>query len=91
MSQLSTLDVSELDFDTIKRNLKTFLQAQDQFSDYDFEGSGLSVGSNTVTLTLALALLIDEGVYPKCFAIEIADDLFTAESKNISFNNILPR
>ena len=43
MSQLSTLDVSELDFDTIKRNLKTFLRAQDQFSDYDFEGSGLSV------------------------------------------------
>lgn len=37
------LKVTELDFDTIKTNLKTFLKSQDQFSDYDFEGSGLSV------------------------------------------------
>ena len=37
------MKVSELDFDTIKTNLKTFLQAQSEFSDYDFEGSGLSV------------------------------------------------
>jgi hypothetical protein len=37
------MKVSELDFDTIKTNLKTFLQSQSEFSDYDFEGSGLSV------------------------------------------------
>ena len=37
------LNVSELDFDKIKRNLKTFLQSQTQFQDYDFEGSGLSI------------------------------------------------
>lgn len=37
------IKVSELDFDAIKQNLKTYLQGQDQFSDYDFEGSGLSV------------------------------------------------
>ena len=37
------MNVSELDFDTIKNNLKTFLQGQSEFSDYDFEGSGLSV------------------------------------------------
>jgi hypothetical protein len=36
------LNVTELDFDTIKGNLKTFLRNQDQFTDYDFEGSGLS-------------------------------------------------
>jgi len=35
--------VSELDFDRIKANLKTFLQGQSEFSDYDFEGSALSV------------------------------------------------
>lgn len=34
---------TDLDFDNIKQNLKTYLQAQEQFSDYDFEGSGLSV------------------------------------------------
>ena len=37
------LRVTELDFDTIKLNLKTFLNQQSQFSDYDFEGSGLNV------------------------------------------------
>lgn len=37
------LRVTELDFDTIKSNLKTFLNQQSQFTDYDFEGSGLSV------------------------------------------------
>jgi len=37
------LRITELDFDTIKSNLKTFLNQQSQFTDYDFEGSGLSV------------------------------------------------
>jgi hypothetical protein len=37
------LQVTELDFDTIKSNLKSFLRQQTQFQDYDFEGSALSV------------------------------------------------
>jgi len=37
------LEISELDFDGIKQNLKTFLSQQDEFTDYDFEGSGMSV------------------------------------------------
>lgn len=37
------LNVTELDFDQIRSNLKTYLQSQSQFQDYDFEGSGLSV------------------------------------------------
>ena len=37
------LRVTELDFDTIKQNLKNFLNQQSEFTDYDFEGSGLSV------------------------------------------------
>ena len=37
------INVSDLDFDLIKTNLKEFLKTQDQFTDYDFEGSGLSV------------------------------------------------
>jgi len=36
------IQVSELDFDQIKNNLKNFMKGQNQFSDYDFEGSGLS-------------------------------------------------
>ena len=37
------LEVSELDFDDIKSNLKTFLQNQSEFQDYNFEGSGFAV------------------------------------------------
>ncbi len=37
------LEVSEFDFDDIKTNLKTFLQSQSEFQDYDFEGSGFAV------------------------------------------------
>ena len=32
------LEVSEFDFDDIKANLKSFLQDQPEFSDYNFEG-----------------------------------------------------
>jgi len=35
--------LTELEFDQIKSNLKTFLSDQSQYSDYDFEASGLSV------------------------------------------------
>jgi hypothetical protein len=35
--------VTELDFDQIKTNIRTFLSSQSQFTDYDFEGSNLSV------------------------------------------------
>lgn len=37
------LNVTDLDFDQIKSNLKAFLKQQSEFQDYDFEGSGLSV------------------------------------------------
>ena len=37
------INTTELDFDSIKENFKEYLRGQDQFSDYDFEGSGLSV------------------------------------------------
>jgi len=36
------LEVTEFDFDGVKDNLKTFLGAQTEFTDYDFEGSGMS-------------------------------------------------
>lgn len=40
---MPNIRVTELDFDQIKTNLKEFLKGQDEFTDYDFEGSGLSV------------------------------------------------
>jgi hypothetical protein len=35
--------ITELDFSQIKDNLKTFLQGQDRFKDYNFEGSNMNV------------------------------------------------
>lgn len=40
---MANLRIAELDFEQIKTNLKTFLNSQSEFTDYDFEGSGLSV------------------------------------------------
>ena len=37
------LRVTELDFDQVKTNLKTFLKQQSNFQDYDFEGAGLNI------------------------------------------------
>jgi hypothetical protein len=39
----SNLSVNNLDFETIKSNLKTYLQGQDKFKDYNFDGAGLSI------------------------------------------------
>jgi len=38
----SNIQITDLDFDTIKNNLKTFLRSQDTLQDYDYEGSALS-------------------------------------------------
>ena len=42
-STSSKLKVAELDFDVIKSNLKNFLGDQNEFADYDFDASALSV------------------------------------------------
>lgn len=39
----NALRVADLDFFSIRNNLKTYLKNQSQFQDYDFEGSGMSV------------------------------------------------
>jgi hypothetical protein len=39
----SQINVTDLDFDNIAENLKSYLQGQDQLKDYDFEGSTMSV------------------------------------------------
>jgi hypothetical protein len=39
----SQINATDLDFDTIAENIKTYLKGQDKFKDYDFEGSNMSV------------------------------------------------
>ena len=43
MSKNSQIRTDALDFSDIKENLKDFLRGQDRFTDYDFDGSTLSV------------------------------------------------
>lgn len=43
MTANSTLRITELDPNTIKENLKTYLKSQSEFQDYNFEGSGLNI------------------------------------------------
>ena len=40
---MAKLNISQLNFDNIKANLKRYLSNQNQFKDYDFEGSGMAV------------------------------------------------
>ena len=39
----SQLNITDLDFENISDNLKNYLKGQDQFKDYNFEGSSMSV------------------------------------------------
>jgi hypothetical protein len=43
MAANTYLQVTELDFNDIRNNLKSYLASQSQFQDYDFEGSGMAV------------------------------------------------
>ena len=36
------LQISDLDFDTLKESFKSYLQGQDTFKDYNFDGAGLN-------------------------------------------------
>ena len=45
------LNVSDLEFGNIKKNIKDFLRDQDTFTDYDFEGSGMSVMLDVMAYT----------------------------------------
>lgn len=72
MAANTTLRVTELDFDSIKNNLKNFLRSQSQFQDFDFEGSGMSV---------LLDLLAYNTHYNAYYLNMIANEMFLDTSK----------
>ena len=45
----NSISLVNLDFDTLKSQLKTYLKGQAQFSDYDFDGSNMSVLLDIIT------------------------------------------
>jgi hypothetical protein len=49
MANTGFLSVSDLSFDSIKENLKSFVKLKTEFKDYDFEGSNLSALLDVLT------------------------------------------
>jgi len=43
MAEIAKLNIAELDFDSIKNNLKDYFASQSEFTDHDFGGSAISV------------------------------------------------
>ncbi len=75
MATNKKLEVTDLDFDTIKTNLKKFLRQQDQFTDYDFEGS---------TISSLLDVLAYNTHYNGVYANVLANEMFldSADMRN---------
>lgn len=42
-TEKAALRVTELDFLSVRENLKTYLRSQSEFQDFDFEGSGMAI------------------------------------------------
>ena len=85
----NNLRVDELNFQGIKDNFKRYLQAQDQFRDYNFDGSGMSV---------LLDMLAYNTYYNSFYLNMVASEAFltTAQKRNSVVNlanslNYLPR
>jgi len=75
----NNLRVDELNFDGIKTNFKRYLQAQDQFRDYNFDGSGISA---------LLDLLAYNTYYNSFYLNMVASEAFlpTAQKRNSVVN-----
>ena len=43
MAANSSISVTDLDFDSIKSSIKTYISSKPEFTDYDFEGSTISM------------------------------------------------
>ena len=61
------LKITELDFDAIKTALKSYLIGQDEFKDYDFEGSALNI---------LLDVLADNTHYNGFYTNMLASEMF---------------
>ena len=54
----TNINITELDFDNIKDNFKAHLEAQSEFNDYDFEGSGLNILMDLLSILLITLLML---------------------------------
>src|SRR6185312_2231417 len=59
--------ITDLDFDDIKASLRAYLQGQTQFTDYDFEGSGLTQLLNILSLNTHYTAFLANGTFNETF------------------------
>ena len=82
----SKLRVTELDFDDIKTNLKLFLNGQDTFTDYNFEGSGLNILLDTLAYnTHYLAYNLNMAVNESFLDSAILRSSVVSQSKSLGY------
>ena len=78
-TERKSLQVNELDFNTLKANIQSFLKNQSEFSDYNFEGSGL-----TVLLDILSYFTHYQGIYNNLIANELFLDTAVKRSSVVS-------
>jgi len=78
-TERQSLQVNELDFNTLKNNIQSFLKNQSEFSDYNFEGSGL-----TVLLDILSYFTHYQGIYNNLIANELFLDTAVKRSSVVS-------
>ena len=66
-SRNAKISVTDVDFDSLKSSLKDYLQSQDTFKDYNFEGAGLNI---------LLDILAYNSHYQAFYANMVANEMF---------------
>ena len=61
--------VANLDFNQIKASLKEYMRAQSDFTDYDFEGSGMNILLDTLAYNTHYLVSMQICLQMKCFLI----------------------
>ena len=89
MSNVNKYTTASIDFDAIRDDLKKFLQFQEEFSDYDFEGSGLSALLNILAYNTHYNIVYDNFAVNESFL----DTAFKRSSviSHASLLNYIPR
>lgn len=86
MTNRSDISINSIDFDGIKSSLKAFLQSQDTFRDYNFEGAGLNImldilAANTHYQAFYANMVANEAFLDSCRTIQSAASI----SKHLNY------
>lgn len=92
------LKIAELDFDSIKAALKTYLSGQDEFKDYNFDGSAMNIlldvlayntHYNAFYLNMLASEMFMDSATLRSSVVSLAKHLgYTPASKKGAFTNI---